>query len=269
MKFRAIALYRPHRVTVAEPHARYFLLRGSWSETYQPARQSSKNRERLLHARWFAKRHSPATLLVPKLPKAMSVKGSTTVGGATSPTDASWDVARLPRRPEMNTIYVGGKAYSVGDAVELRNPNSAEHPFVARARSFYKTGPRDKDIAVLLQWFYRPADLPAGVVEQIPVETEENELFETKHMDENHADALCGKCVVHRVKTATRWKVMCALVNTSKNPIAARDNLQYICCNAHAYGAGCRQAIHLQVLRRHGYRDSGQAQREGHQGCSA
>jgi hypothetical protein len=110
----------------------------------------------------------------------------------------------------MNTIYVGGKAYSVGDAVELRNPNSAEHPFVARARSFYKTGPRDKDIAVLLQWFYRPADLPAGAVEQIPVEPEENELFETKHMDENHADALCGKCVVHRVKTATRWKVMCA-----------------------------------------------------------
>jgi hypothetical protein len=138
----------------------------------------------------------------------MSVKGSTAVGGTTSPTDASCDVARLPRRAEMDTIYVGGKTYSVGDAVQLRNPNSTEHPFVARARAFYKTGPRDKDIGVLLQWFYRTADLPPRVVDQIPVETEENELFETTHIDENHADALCGKCVVHRVKTAAHWKVL-------------------------------------------------------------
>ena len=108
---------------------------------------------------------------------------------------------------EMNTVYVGGKAYTAGDAVLLRNPRSADDPFVARALKFFKTGPHDKDISVQTQWFYKPTDISARVVAQIPVETEDNELFETFHIDENHADALCGKCHVHRVRTAANWKV--------------------------------------------------------------
>jgi hypothetical protein len=110
--------------------------------------------------------------------------------------------------PPRATWTIGGTAYQVGDAVHMRNPQAKGSPFVAIIRKFHQ--PQDS-LLVNVQWFYRPCDMTARVLSNLPgKDAVENELFETLHVDDNDAATLDGKCFVSRVTSVSDWTVRAA-----------------------------------------------------------
>ncbi|MEQ2277150.1 hypothetical protein XENORESO_020763 [Xenotaenia resolanae] len=175
-----------------------------------PQSTTASNGSSMGHTRLLAKRASPVPILGTSKQKKISRRRATN----------GWRPVGIPTEREvfiagedeaaMRRCYEGverdGEVIRVRDTVLLRSgPRKKSLPYVAKISALWED-PKTGELMMSLFWYYRPEHTQGG---RDPRAHSENEIFASRHQDENSVACIEDRCYVLPLAQYCRF---CALV---------------------------------------------------------